>query len=73
MTVPDKPQIRLNGDDTPLTASTVQALLDSLDIGAARAGVAVALNGSVVPRAAWPHTPINSGDTVEVVRARQGG
>jgi len=73
MTVSERPQIRLNGDDTPLTASTIKALLDGMDIDAARPGVAVALNGCVVPRAAWAKTAVKSGDTVEVVRARQGG
>jgi sulfur carrier protein len=36
-------------------------------------GIAVALNGAVVPRAAWPATPLRAGDSVEIVRARQGG
>jgi thiamine biosynthesis protein ThiS len=33
----------------------------------------VALNGAVVPRAAWKETPLHAGDTIEIVRARQGG
>ena len=36
-------------------------------------GIAVALNGSVVPRAAWRATAFKAGDSVEIVRARQGG
>jgi sulfur carrier protein len=36
-------------------------------------GIAVALNGAVVPRAAWLQTPLMPGDSVEIVRARQGG
>jgi sulfur carrier protein len=36
-------------------------------------GIAVALNGAVVPRAAWLQTPLMPGDRVEIVRARQGG
>jgi thiamine biosynthesis protein ThiS len=27
----------------------------------------------VVPRAAWKETPVRAGDTIEIVRARQGG
>jgi len=27
----------------------------------------------VVPRGAWPATPLRAGDCVEIVRARQGG
>ncbi len=36
-------------------------------------GIAVALNGAIVPRAAWPQTRLRPGDSVEIVRARQGG
>lgn len=36
-------------------------------------GVAVALNGSVVPRDGWDSTVVNDGDAVEVLTAMQGG
>jgi sulfur carrier protein len=36
-------------------------------------GVAVALNGEVVPRAAWATTTLSGGEHVEVLRAVQGG
>jgi len=36
-------------------------------------GVAVALNGEVVPRSAWPHTEVGPGDAVEIVSAAAGG
>jgi sulfur carrier protein len=36
-------------------------------------GVAAAVNGEVVPRRAWPATPLSDRDTVEVVTAVQGG
>lgn len=36
-------------------------------------GVAVAVNGEVVPRAAWPATVLAAGDRVEVLSAAQGG
>jgi sulfur carrier protein len=64
--------ILLNGQPQPLAASTVAALLEQEEIADAR-GVAVALNGAVVPRAEWDRTPLNAGDAVEIVRARQGG
>jgi sulfur carrier protein len=35
--------------------------------------VAVALNGSVVPRSAWPSTRLADGDRVEVLAAVAGG
>jgi sulfur carrier protein len=36
-------------------------------------GVAVALNGAVVPRTAWPGQPLADGDVVELLVAVQGG
>ncbi|WBB66405.1 sulfur carrier protein ThiS [Micromonospora sp. WMMD812] len=36
-------------------------------------GVAVAVNGEVVPRAGWPATVLSDGDRVEVLSAAQGG
>ncbi|MDG6102504.1 sulfur carrier protein ThiS [Dactylosporangium aurantiacum] len=36
-------------------------------------GIAVALNGAVVPRARWADTRPADGDTVEVLTAVQGG
>jgi sulfur carrier protein len=65
--------IRINGQDEPLIAATLAALLEEKAVDVAQRGVAVALNGAVVPRAAWPQTPLRPGDSVEIVRARQGG
>jgi sulfur carrier protein len=39
----------------------------------ARSGVAAAINGEVVRRAAWASTPLADGDEIEVVTAVQGG
>jgi sulfur carrier protein len=36
-------------------------------------GVAVAVNGEVVPRASWAQTALRAGDRVEVLTATQGG
>ncbi len=36
-------------------------------------GVAVALDGAVVPRAAWPGTALRDGASIEVLTAVQGG
>jgi sulfur carrier protein len=66
-------QIRVNGQDEPLIATTLAALLDEKAVDTGQKGIAVALNGAVVPRADWPATPLKPGDSVEIVRARQGG
>jgi len=65
--------IRVNGETEPLAAATLDALLAEKAVDTAQRGIAVALNGSVVPRAAWRDTVLQPGDNVEIVRARQGG
>jgi len=66
-------RIRLNGQDEVVAAATLAALLEEKTVDVAQRGIAVAVNGEVVPRAAWTATPLRSGDRVEIVRARQGG
>jgi sulfur carrier protein len=65
--------IRVNGQVEPLLAATLSALLLEKEIAPDARGIAVAINGAVVPRAAWPATQLSAGDEVEIVRARQGG
>ena len=36
-------------------------------------GVAVAVNGEVVPRSSWTEHPVRDGDAVEILTAVQGG
>jgi sulfur carrier protein len=66
-------RIQVNGEDEPLEAATLAALLEQKEIAPARRGVAVAVNGTVIPRAAWASTPLHPGDRVEIVRVLQGG
>jgi len=65
--------IRVNGESEPLAAATVEALLEEKAVDTGQRGIAVAINGSVVPRTAWGDTILKPGDSVEIVRARQGG
>jgi sulfur carrier protein len=68
-----EPVIRINGESEPLAAATLAALLADKAVDTSQRGIAVAVNGAVVPRAAWPSTQLRPGDSVEIVRARQGG
>jgi sulfur carrier protein len=43
------------------------------EITEASRGVAVAVNGTVVPRSTWPAVDLADGDQVEVLTAAQGG
>jgi len=66
-------EVSVNGKLTQTDALTVAALLESLGITLARSGVAVAVNGTVVPRLKWAETRLSGGDKVEIIRAVQGG
>jgi sulfur carrier protein len=65
--------IRVNGQDVSLNAATIAGLLAEQAIDTDRRGIAVALNGAVIPRAAWGETVLRPGDSIEIVRAMQGG
>jgi sulfur carrier protein len=65
--------IRVNGESEPLAAPTIAALLEEKAVDVDQRGIAVALNGAVVPRASWAATALKPGDSIEIVRARQGG
>ena len=66
-------RIRLNGDPVDLAhGATVAAAVAALEVDAAR-GVAVAVDGEVVPQSAWETTALEDGQQVEVLHAVQGG
>ncbi|HWX88613.1 MAG TPA: sulfur carrier protein ThiS [Solirubrobacteraceae bacterium] len=52
---------------------TVAAVLRLLDLAPDARGVAVAVDGEVVPRAGWAAFAIPEGAHVEVLTAMQGG
>lgn len=64
--------ITVNGNPRDVEpGTTVGALVDA--DAPDRRGVAVAVDGDVVPRAAWDDTPLAEGARVEIVAAAQGG
>lgn len=67
-------RIVLNGDERELEndASVRDAVVAAGASGEGR-GVAVALDGEVVPRTSWDRVALAAGARVEVVRAVQGG
>ncbi len=65
--------IRINGEERPLGAETVLVLLEEAGVDPQTRGLAVALNGAVVPRRAWPETALAPGDEVEIVKLFAGG
>ncbi|TYL45768.1 sulfur carrier protein ThiS [Nocardioides sp. BGMRC 2183] len=53
--------------------ASVADLLRQLELGAEPRGLAVAVDGAVVPRAEWSSHQVRDGAAVEVVTAVQGG
>jgi sulfur carrier protein len=67
-------KIRLNGEPVDLTdGATITEAVAAAGANGDRRGVAVALEGEVVPRGQWEDTTLREGQAVEVVRAIQGG
>jgi sulfur carrier protein len=65
-------QLTVNGTSREVTGDlSVGALVEQLT--PARRGVAVAVNGEVVPRSTWAAAGLRDGDRVEVLTAAQGG
>jgi sulfur carrier protein len=66
--------VRLNGDPVHLRVeATVADAVEAAGLEGAGRGVAVAVDGEVVPRGEWDERRLNEGESVEVVRAVQGG
>jgi sulfur carrier protein len=64
--------VTINGEPRELPeGATVEAAVREL--GAPDRGVAVAIDGEVVPRGDWASTRVRDGQQVEVLRAVQGG
>jgi sulfur carrier protein len=70
---PESGRIRVNGHDMFLGAATVADFLAQQAVEIGPRGIAIALNGSVVPRSTWSETALKPGDNIEIVRAMQGG
>jgi sulfur carrier protein len=65
--------ITLNGEPRERDGATIVELLSDLGVEDRARGVAVAVNGEVVPRAQWPSHRVGAGDRVEALTAMQGG
>jgi sulfur carrier protein len=66
--------IYLNGNPRDDGAGqTVASVLELLDLAPDARGVAVAVDGEVVPRVGWATFAIRDGARVEVLTAMQGG
>ena len=69
------PNVLLNGESLALPegATAADAVREATGVPESGRGVALALDGQVVPRTEWEDTPLPDGGHVEVLRAVQGG
>lgn len=66
--------IRVNGREVEgRDGATIDELLADLGVEPGARGVAVAVDGEVVPRGDWPSFEVSPGARVEAVTAVQGG
>ncbi|MFT5581799.1 MAG: sulfur carrier protein [Psychromonas sp.] len=65
-------KIKFNGESLDLSHSSLQELLTQQNL-AQKLGIAVAINGSVVPKSLWTETEIKINDDILVITAAAGG
>jgi len=66
--------VMVNGQSRELPpGATVATAIEALSPAPGGRGVAVAVEGAVVPRGSWADTALSEGAHVEVVAAIQGG
>lgn len=64
----------INGAPHELASeATVEQAVDATGAATERGGLAVAVDGEVIPRGEWGRTPLRDGQRVEVLQAVQGG
>ena len=73
MTQSAQPSIRVNGESEPLAAATLAVLLEEKASTSPSAASRSRSMARSCRATAWGETRLNPGDSVEIVRARQGG
>lgn len=65
--------MRLNGKPLTSAPERLVDLLAAQGFQMETRGIAVAINGSVVPRSKWAETMLSGEDDIEIVKIMQGG
>ena len=65
--------ITVNGEARDFRGQTVREMITEHGLDPTRPGIAVALNGTVVPRAGWSVRSLEDEAWVEIVQAKTGG
>lgn len=65
--------VELNGSMKTIESNTTLLVLIRDILKENTNGIAIAINGSVIPKTKWETTSIQEADRIELVRATQGG
>ena len=65
--------ISLNNQTVEIEAQQVLSSLISQQVGEKQNGIAVAVNGQVVPKTSWTEVTVNENDERLIIKATQGG
>jgi len=66
-------QVQVNGIGKTVNASTITEILHEEGVDESAPFLAVALNGTVIPRGEWNNTQLAAADSVEIVKPVSGG
>ena len=66
-------RITVNGEARDFRGQTVGEIIAEYGLDPTRPGIAVAVNGTVAPRAEWSTLRLAAEDRVEIVEAKTGG
>ena len=65
--------IRVNGETMALAGARLLDVLTVLGVDPTRRGIAIAVDGAVVPRARWDAPLLRGGEEIDIVRPLSGG
>lgn len=63
--------VYVNGEEREVAVPNLAAVV--AEVSQTQRGIAVAVNGEVVPRSSWAELQLSAGDRVEVLAAAAGG
>lgn len=65
--------ISVNNQALEVEAQTLLSNVVFNQLGEKSKGIAVAINGQVIPKTSWEETVVNENDDILIIKATQGG
>lgn len=66
-------KVIVNGKEIITSENDLLSLLKNLNIDIQRKGIAIAINGEIIPKPEWNKTKVKEGDKIEIVHIVFGG